>query len=103
MAVHCNDQRAEAVDTESPQGLRIEVVEVYVLDRLDPGGLERGRAADDGEIGSTKILECIQRLRTQAALADHQAHAVLLQKRPRETLHAIAGSRADAQRRITDR
>src|SRR5437870_13627002 len=50
VAVHCNEQGAESVDAELPQRLGIEVIEVHVLDRFDPGGLERRRAADDGEV-----------------------------------------------------
>src|SRR5688572_10106582 len=57
VAIHGNEQRAEAVDTEFPQRLRMEVVEVHVLDRLDPGGLQRRRPADDGQVGSAELFE----------------------------------------------
>src|SRR5712691_2806761 len=38
--VHGDHEGAEALDAEAPQALRMQVVEVDVLDRLDPGGLE---------------------------------------------------------------
>src|SRR5262245_13800250 len=55
VAVHGNDEGAESVDTELPQRLGIEVVEVHVLDRLDPGGLERRRAADDRQVSASQF------------------------------------------------
>src|SRR6185503_13311990 len=54
-AIHGNEQGAESVDAELPQRLRVQVVEVDVLDRLDPGGLERRGAADDGQIGAAEL------------------------------------------------
>ena len=76
------------------------VVEIDVLDLLDPGRFQRRRAADDGEIGPAEIGERRQRVRTHAALADDQAHAFALHQRTRETLHAHRGGGADAERRI---
>ena len=35
----------------------MEVVHVDVLDRLDPGRLQRGGAADDGEIGTAEVAK----------------------------------------------
>src|SRR6185503_13083246 len=49
MAVHADEQRSEIPHAELPEGFRIDVVEVDVLDRLDPGRLERRGAADDRE------------------------------------------------------
>src|SRR5688500_7798703 len=63
MAIHGNEQRTESVDAEFPQRFRIEVVEVDVFDGLDPGGLERGGAADDGDIRSAEVLERLERVR----------------------------------------
>ena len=57
MAVHRDQQRAEVADAELPQALGIEVVEIDVLDRLDPGRLERRRAADDREIDAAELAE----------------------------------------------
>src|SRR5688572_24768325 len=58
-AVHCNEQGAESVDAELPQRLRMQIVEVDVLDRLDPGRLERCRAANDGQIGAAQLGKCL--------------------------------------------
>src|SRR5580765_5534241 len=60
MAVHGDDQRAEGLDAKLPQRLRVEVVEVDVLDGLDPGRLERRGAADDGELNPAQVHEGIQ-------------------------------------------
>src|SRR5687767_14434059 len=59
VAVHGNDQGPEAVDTELPQRLRVKVVEIHVLDSLDPRRLERGRAADDREIGAAELFKSL--------------------------------------------
>jgi hypothetical protein len=40
-----------------PEALGIEVVEVHILDRLDPGRLERRGAADDGEVAAAEFAE----------------------------------------------
>src|SRR6185503_16978402 len=61
VAVHCNEQGAESVDAELPQRLGVEIVEVDVFDRLDPRGLQRRRAADDGEIDAAQLAESFQR------------------------------------------
>src|SRR5688500_4028603 len=103
VAIHCNEQGAEAVDAELPQRLRIEVVEVDVLDRFDPRRLQRGRAADDREVGAAQLPEGLQRLLAQAALSDNEAHAVLAHERPGKALHAIACRSADADRGIAAR
>src|SRR5687767_4707973 len=99
-AVHCNEQGAESVDAELPQRLRMQIVEVDVLDRLDPGRLERRRAADDGEIRAAVLLKSLQGTFPEAALADHQPHAVLLHQRGGKALHAVGGRGSDADRRI---
>src|SRR5256885_10699750 len=49
--------RAEVPDAKLPQRFGIEVIEVHVLDSLDPGRLQRRGAADDGEIGAAQIAE----------------------------------------------
>src|SRR5215510_11186320 len=103
VAVHADEQRAEAADAEFPERLGIEVVEVDVLDRLDPGRLERRRAADDGEIGAAEIVKRVQRGLTQAPLADDHPHAVLGHEGAGETLHPRARSRADADRGVPRR
>src|ERR1700754_3100366 len=57
MRIHADQQRAEMLDLEAPQALRMQVVEIDVLDLLDPCGLQRRRTADDGEIGAAQFLE----------------------------------------------
>jgi hypothetical protein len=37
--------------------LGVQVVQVDVLDLLDPGGLQRGGAADDGQVGAAQFGE----------------------------------------------
>ena len=101
--IHRHQQRAEALDAEFPQALGIQVVEIDVLDRLDPGRLQRRGAADDGEIGAAEIAEGGERRRPHAALADDDAHAVALHQRPREALHAHRRRGADADRLIAGR
>src|SRR2546423_3850585 len=98
IAVHRHQQRAEAFHAQLPQRFRIEIIEVDILNRLDPGGLERRRAADDCTIRAAQLDERAQRSIAQATLADHQAHAVLGEERTGEALHAVAGRRAHAQR-----
>src|SRR5688572_19347147 len=78
VAVHGDQQRAEALHPELPQRLGIEVVQVDVLDLLDPGRFQRGRAADHREIDAAQVPERRRRAFAQAALADDDARAVFL-------------------------
>ena len=55
VGIHADQQRAEIADREAPQALGVEVVHVDVHDRLDPGGLQGRRAADDGEVGPAPL------------------------------------------------
>jgi hypothetical protein len=103
VGIHRHQQRAEALHPELPQRLRIEVVEVHLLDRLHPGGLERGGAADDREIGAPELLECAERAVPEPALSDQDARAVFPHQRARESLHAGAGGGAHAHRRVSSR
>src|SRR5688572_11058408 len=96
VAVHSNEHGAESVDAELPQRLGVEVIEVDVLDRLDPGGLQRRRAADDGQIGPADLGKTLQGILAQPTLADDQPDRVLLHQGPREPLHPVAGGGADA-------
>src|SRR5882762_9534797 len=57
MRIHADQQRAEMFDAESPQALGMQIVEVDILDLLDPGRLQRRRTPDDGEIGAAQFLE----------------------------------------------
>src|SRR5690348_16390827 len=74
VAVHRHHEGAEAAHTQLPERLGIEVIQVHVLDRFDPGRLERGRAADDGEIGAAQLAKSGGRVRAQSAFADYEAH-----------------------------
>src|SRR5688572_11979300 len=100
MAVHRNQQRTEALDAEFPQRFGIEIVEVNFLDLLDPGRLERRRTADDSQIDTAQLAECLLRRREQPAFADHDADPILLHQRTRETLHARARGGADTHRLV---
>jgi hypothetical protein len=57
VTVHGDQQRAEVANAEPPQRLRVEVVEIDVLDLLDPGRLQRGSPADDCKIDATQLAE----------------------------------------------
>ena len=103
VGIHADEQRAESTHAELPQRLRIHVVEVHVLDRLDPGGLQGGGPADDGQVGAAQFAEGGLRVLLQAALADDEANAVLAHERAREALHARRGGRADADRLVARR
>src|SRR5205814_10198145 len=72
VAVHRHQQRAEVPNAKLPERVRIEVIEVHVLDRSDPGRLQRRGAADAGEVGAARVAEGSDRFVAQAALADHQ-------------------------------
>jgi hypothetical protein len=100
VAVHRHAQRAEVADAEPPQRLGVQVVQVDVLDLLDPGGFQRGGAADDGQVGAAQVGEGLRRAVAQAALADDQSHALALHQRPREAFHPIGRGGADAHRRV---
>ena len=103
MAVHCDQQRAEFFDAKFPQRLGVQVVEIDVLDLLDPCRLQRRSAANNGEIHATDVLERGLRCGKQPAFTYHDAHAVLLHQRAREALHARAGRGAYADRLVTGR
>ena len=103
MRIHRHQQRTEALDAEAPDALGVEVVHVDLLDRLDPGGLQRRGAADHGEIGAADVAEGVERALPHAALADDDADALALHQRPGEALHALRGGGADAHRLIAGR
>ena len=39
MGIHCDEKRAETLDTEFPQRLGIEIIKIDFFDLLDPGRL----------------------------------------------------------------
>src|SRR5215203_3951200 len=96
MGIHGDEDRAEALDGKAPERLRVEVLEIDVLDRGDPGRLERRGTADDREIGAAEIAERTPGRVAEAPLADDDAHALALHERFREALHALRGGGADA-------
>jgi hypothetical protein len=55
VAVHADQQRTESLDLELPERLGIQVVQIDILDRLDPRRLERSRAADDRKVDAAEI------------------------------------------------
>src|SRR5438876_9219094 len=61
VAVHGDAQGTEVAHAKTPQALRMQIVEIDVLDRLDPGRLQRRRTAGDREIRSTPFGECGKR------------------------------------------
>src|ERR1022692_4332983 len=84
VAVHGDTQRPEIANPKAPEALRIQVVEIDVLDRFDPGRLQRCGAADDSQISASQLAERGERSRTHAALADDEAHSILRHPRPRK-------------------
>src|SRR5438309_9644299 len=60
VAVHRHQQRAEVPNAKRPERFGIEVIEVHVLDSLDPRRLLRGGAADDGEAGPAQIAKGLE-------------------------------------------
>src|SRR3954470_24631421 len=101
--VHRHQQRAEAPDAEAPDAFRVEVVHVDLLDRFDPGGLQRSRAADHREIGAADVAEGVERALPHSALADDDADALTLHQRAGEALHALRCGGADAHRFVAGR
>src|SRR5258706_13996803 len=61
VAVHGDAQGTEVAHAKTPQTLRMQIVEIDVLDRLDPGGLQRRSATDDREIRAAEFGECSER------------------------------------------
>src|SRR5215471_15805990 len=100
MRIHRHQQGTEAADAELPQTFRIELFEIHVLDRLDPGRLECRSATDDGKVSTANLAECSKALLAHAALAYNDPHAVALHQWPSEPLHAHRRRRADADRRV---
>src|SRR6266540_1866620 len=72
--VDADGERAEVLDAELPEALRHELLPGDLLDLLDLRRLERGRAADDGEIDHPDPLHRLDRLVGKAALAADRAH-----------------------------
>src|SRR5436190_12855363 len=71
-------ERTEILHAELPQALGHELLPVHLFDFLDLGRLERGGAADDGEIDHSVLAHGLDRLVREPALSADRAHAVLL-------------------------
>src|SRR5262249_55470998 len=77
MAVHSDSQRAEVAHAKAPQALGMQIVEIDVLDRFDPGRLQRRGAADDREIGAAELAKRGERPWSESTLADDEPHPAL--------------------------
>src|SRR5437763_7427346 len=98
MRVDANRERAEVLHAEAPEALRHQVLPSDLLDLLDLRRLERGRAADDGEIDHSEPLHRLDRLVREAALAADRAHAVSVAERLGEPHHPRTRGGAGADR-----
>src|SRR5690242_6366513 len=94
--VDADGERPEVLHPELPQALGHELLPRDLLDLLDLRGLQRGGAADDGEVHHPELLHRGDRLVGEAALTADSAHAVLGAERLGEAHHARARRRADA-------
>src|SRR5919106_1195710 len=95
--VDADRERAEVLHAELPEALGHELLPGDLLDLLDLGRLERRRPADDREVDHPEALHGLDRLVGEAALAADGAHAVLRAETFRETHHARARGRPDAE------
>src|SRR5207302_1120414 len=89
-------ERTEVLDAELPEALGHELFPRDLFDLLDLRRLERCGAADDRELDHPELVHRSDRLVGEAALAADRADAVLPAERLRETNHARARRRADA-------
>src|SRR5919199_5308620 len=96
MGVDADGERAEIPDAEAPEALRHQLLPGDLLDLLDLGRLEGGRAADDREVDHPEPPHRLDRLVGESALAADRAHAVALAERLREAPHPRRGRGADA-------
>src|SRR6188472_306565 len=96
VGVDADGEWPEVFDAELPEALGHEVFPGDLLDLFDLGGLERGGAADDGEVDHPEPLHRLDRLVGEAALAADRADAVLRAQPLGEAHHSRARRRADA-------
>src|ERR1700752_4609353 len=97
VGVDSDRERAEVLHAELPEALGHELLPGDLLDLLDLRGLERRRAADDGEVPHPQALHRLDRLVREAALAADRANAVLRAEPFREAHHARARRGTDAE------
>src|SRR6185312_12995267 len=100
VGVDPDGERPEVLDPEAPEALGHQLLPGNLLDLLDLGRLERGRAADDREVDHPEPLHGLDRLVREAALAADRAHAELRAERLGEAHHPGARGRADADRLV---
>ncbi len=91
MAVHANQQRTKIPNPETPQGLRVKIVQINIFDAFDPAGLQRRSATHNRQIGAAQFGERRQRTGVQAALADDEPNPILLHQGSRKALHPGRG------------
>src|SRR6266571_2515506 len=96
VCVDADGQWAEVLDAELPQALGHQLLPGDLLDLLDLGRLERGRAADDREIDHAVSGHGFNSFIGEAALAADRSYAVALAERLREANHPRARRRSDA-------
>src|SRR3954447_13004182 len=89
-------ERAEVLDAELPEALGHQLLPHHLFDLLDLRRLKRSSAADDREVDHAEPLHRLDRLVGEATLAADRTHAVLRAERLRESHHARARRRADA-------
>src|SRR5579884_439588 len=94
--VDADGQRPEVAHAEPPQALGHQVLPGDLLDRLDLRRLERGGAADDREVDHAVSCHGFDDFLGKAALAADGPNAVALAEWLRESGHASARGRADA-------
>src|SRR5437588_6513117 len=99
--VDADRERPEVLDAELPEALRHQLLPRDLFDLLDLRGLERGRTADDREVDHPELAHGLDRLVGKTAFAADRAYAVLRAERLRESHHAGARRRADADLLVT--
>src|SRR5262249_21275204 len=96
VCVDADGEGAEILDAELPEALGHELLPGDVFDLFDLRRLERRRAADDREVDHAELVHRLDGLVWEATLAADRAHPVPAAERLRESHHARARRRADA-------
>src|SRR5213083_237578 len=96
VGVDADGERPEVLDAELPEALGHQLLPGHLLDLLDLRRLERGGAADDGEVDHPLAAHRLDRLVREAALAADGADAVLGAEGLGEADHAGGGGGTDA-------
>src|SRR5438034_5044278 len=101
MGIDADGQGPEILDAELPEALGHQFLPGDLLDLLDLGRLERGRAADDREVDHPVAPHRLDRLVREAALAADRSDGVAGSERFGEADHPRARGRADADGVVT--